>query len=261
MVIDGKEINLESAEEGRARRRTEQIGCIRYHCAKQNSCRTCCLRDICYEYCDNVLIDFEDFVDSDLDKAMDELAKESLGYFEMEKRKEKATKLRTFCVERNEGCKGCPFSDYYNDHFIRCMLSDVSSKGGSGMFIKDFKPDISDKQIDYMLSMIKNDDQGQEAKADSGKLPMDLVPQQIIRDIAEVRKYGNDKYGDPDNWRQVEKRRYVAALMRHLAAYVDYLNGDDDGKDKESGIEHHKHMACNMAFICEMEKWEEENGN
>lgn len=97
----------------------------------------------------------------------------------------------------------------------------------------------------------------QTAKADSGKLPMDLVPPQIIRDIAEVRKYGNDKYGDPDNWRRVEKRRYVAALMRHLAAYVDYLNGDDDGKDKESGIEHHKHMACNMAFICEMEKWEE----
>ncbi len=98
----------------------------------------------------------------------------------------------------------------------------------------------------------------QTAKADSGKLPMDLVPPQIVRDIAEVREYGNDKYGDPDNWRRVEKRRYVAALMRHLAAYIDYLNGDDDGKDKESGIEHYKHMACNMGFICEMEKWEKE---
>ena len=98
----------------------------------------------------------------------------------------------------------------------------------------------------------------QEAKADAGKLPMNLVPTQIVRDIAEVRQYGNEKYGDPDNWRKVEKLRYVAALERHLLAYKDYLNGDDDGLDKESKIEHYKHMACNMAFICEMEKWEKE---
>lgn len=98
----------------------------------------------------------------------------------------------------------------------------------------------------------------QDAKADSGKLPMNLVPTQIVRDIAQVRQYGNDKYGDPDNWRNVEKIRYVAALERHLLAYKDYLNGDDDGFDKESKIEHYKHMACNMAFICDMEKWEKD---
>lgn len=96
----------------------------------------------------------------------------------------------------------------------------------------------------------------QDAKADAGKLPMNLVPTQINRDIAQVRKYGNEKYGDPNNWRKVDKIRYVAALERHLLAYKDYLNGDDDGLDKESGIEHYKHMACNMAFICEMERWE-----
>lgn len=96
----------------------------------------------------------------------------------------------------------------------------------------------------------------QDAKADAGKLPMNLVPTQINRDIAQVRQYGNEKYGDPDNWRKVEKLRYVAALERHLLAYKDYLNKDDDGLDKESGIEHYKHMACNMAFICEMERWE-----
>ena len=99
----------------------------------------------------------------------------------------------------------------------------------------------------------------QEAKADAGKLPMNLVPTQISRDIAQVRQYGNEKYGDPDNWRKVEKVRYVAALERHLLAYKDYLNGDDDGVDKESGIDHYKHMACNMAFICEMERWKKEH--
>ena len=72
---------------------------------------------------------------------------------------------------------------------------------------------------------------------------------------AEVREYGNNKYpeGGPDNWKNVEIQRYRDALFRHLLAYLD----DPYGVDEESGIEHYKHMACNMAFLCEMEKWEE----
>lgn len=87
------------------------------------------------------------------------------------------------------------------------------------------------------------------AKHDEGKLQIHLVPPQIIRDIAEVRMYGNAKYGDPENWRQVEKWRYVDALLRHLLLYLE----DPDGVDQESGIKHYKHAACNMAFICDME--------
>lgn len=90
----------------------------------------------------------------------------------------------------------------------------------------------------------------QTAKADAGKLKLSLVPTQIIRDIAEVREYGNNKYGSPDNWKNVEIQRYRDALFRHLLAYLD----DPHGVDEESGIEHYKHMACNMAFLCEMEK-------
>lgn len=92
----------------------------------------------------------------------------------------------------------------------------------------------------------------QEAKSDAGKLKLTLVPRQIIRDIAEVREYGNRKYpeGGPENWRRVQIQRYRDALYRHLLAYLD----DPDGVDPESGIKHYKHMACNMAFICEMER-------
>lgn len=90
----------------------------------------------------------------------------------------------------------------------------------------------------------------QEAKRDEGKLQLSLVPTQIIRDIAEVRMYGNKKYGDPDNWKNVEMERYIDALYRHFLAFVD----DPIGVDKESGIPHYKHMACNMAFICHMMK-------
>ena len=90
----------------------------------------------------------------------------------------------------------------------------------------------------------------QTAKADAGKLEIDLVPAQIIRDIAEVRMYGNTKYGSPDNWKHVELRRYINALLRHTIAFWE----DPLGVDAESGIAHYKHMACNMAFICEMLK-------
>ena len=89
----------------------------------------------------------------------------------------------------------------------------------------------------------------QSVKADAGKLQLRLVTTQIIRDIAEVRMYGNAKYHDPDNWKAVEPWRYRDALFRHLLAYLD----DPKSVDEESGIPHLKHLACNVAFLCEME--------
>ena len=94
----------------------------------------------------------------------------------------------------------------------------------------------------------------QTAKADAGKLQITLVPTQIIKDIAEVRMYGNAKYHDPNNWKQVEVERYRDALCRHLLEYIK----DPKSVDAESGIPHYKHMACNMAFICEMEGWKDD---
>lgn len=90
----------------------------------------------------------------------------------------------------------------------------------------------------------------QHAKSDAGKLELDLVPTQIIRDIAEVRMYGDQKYGDPDNWKTVELRRYINAMLRHTLAFID----DPTGVDAESGIPHYKHAECNWAFISEMMK-------
>lgn len=89
----------------------------------------------------------------------------------------------------------------------------------------------------------------QNAKKDAGKLQITLVPTRIIEDIAETRMYGNAKYHSPDNWKQVEIQRYRDALCRHLLAYIR----DPKSVDEESGIPHYKHMAANLAFICEME--------
>ena len=88
----------------------------------------------------------------------------------------------------------------------------------------------------------------QAAKQDAGKPRLSLVPSQIIWDIAEIRQFGNEKYHDPNNWRTVELERYIDALYRHFLRFLD----DPQGKDEESGIEHYKHMACNLAFICAM---------
>ena len=92
------------------------------------------------------------------------------------------------------------------------------------------------------------DTMNQAAKQDAGKPRLSLVPSQIIWDIAEIRQFGNAKYHDPENWRTVEIERYIDALYRHFLRFLD----NPSGKDEESGIEHYKHMACNMAFICEM---------
>ena len=89
----------------------------------------------------------------------------------------------------------------------------------------------------------------QSAKADAGKDELILVPRRIIRDIAKIRMYGNRKYGDPENWRTVAPERYRNAMFRHLLAYLD----DPQGVDEESGLKHLWHLACNVAFLCEME--------
>lgn len=95
----------------------------------------------------------------------------------------------------------------------------------------------------------------QKAKADAGKLRLTLVPRQMIWDVAEIREYGCEKYpdGGVDNWKQVEPERYRDAAFRHFMAYLD----NPKGLDAESGKSHLKHLACNIAFLCELEKDEE----
>jgi hypothetical protein len=89
-----------------------------------------------------------------------------------------------------------------------------------------------------------------QVKSDAGKVRLTLVPQQIIYEIAQIREYGNKKYGDPENWRTVEIERYRDAAFRHFLGYLK----DPKSVDEESGLPHLAHLACNIAFLCEMEK-------
>lgn len=92
----------------------------------------------------------------------------------------------------------------------------------------------------------------QNAKQDIGKPKLSLVPTEIIRNIASVREYGNSKYpnGGKDNWKNVEPERYRDAAYRHFIAYIE----DPASVDEESRLPHLWHLACNIAFLCEMDK-------
>ena len=67
--------------------------------------------------------------------------------------------------------------------------------------------------------------------------------------VSAVRRMHTGKYGDPENWRKVSKERYRDAAFRHFLSYLD----DPDGVDEESGLPHLWHLACNIAFLCELE--------
>lgn len=91
------------------------------------------------------------------------------------------------------------------------------------------------------------------AKDTKGKAKITLAPMQILKDVAEVREYGVKKYGSVDSWKEVPIEDYRDALFRHLLEYIK----DPNSVDNESGIKHYKHIACNLAFICEMENMED----
>ena len=90
----------------------------------------------------------------------------------------------------------------------------------------------------------------QEIKADNGKPRLSLVPMEIIRNIARVREFGLKKYKEKESWKSVEAERYRDALLRHTLLYIE----DPYGLDDESDLPHLWHLACNVAFLCELEK-------
>ena len=106
---------------------------------------------------------------------------------------------------------------------------------------------IKNKPSNVAMAVFE-DLKNQQAKADSGKPNLSLVPKQIIYEIEKVRNFGVQKYKEPDNWKKVELERYHQALLRHTLA----IWNDVQAKDKESGLLHLSHIACNIAFILEL---------
>ena len=107
---------------------------------------------------------------------------------------------------------------------------------------------------DTLTEEANMDKPDQQAKADQGKPHPSYVPVALIEGVMAVREYGNQKYHDPDNWKQVEPERYWQALLRHTLA----IWKDPYAVDPESGLLHLEHICCNAAFLLEMRKTPEE---
>lgn len=80
-------------------------------------------------------------------------------------------------------------------------------------------------------------------KHDEGKPRPDLTPMGFLMEMGRVMAHGAMKYGE-DNWQNCEDpRRYEAAAMRHLLAYID-----GEKLDPDSGLSHLAHCACSLAM-------------
>lgn len=88
--------------------------------------------------------------------------------------------------------------------------------------------------------------QNQIIKQDADKLPLSQCAPELIEAMAIVRQYGLKKY-PADSWKEVNPKRYLDALYRHL---LEVIKADDlYKKDEESGLLHLQHMACNLGFM------------
>jgi len=85
-------------------------------------------------------------------------------------------------------------------------------------------------------------------KYDDGKPMMDLLSPIALTEIAKVMTLGANKYGK-HNWRSgLSWCRVLAALLRHVLAF---LGGED--KDPETGLSHLAHAGCCIMFLLDYE--------
>ena len=70
-------------------------------------------------------------------------------------------------------------------------------------------------------------------KYDEGKPRWDLLPLKEVEDIVRVLTFGSLKYED-DNWKRVpnQRKRYFAAMMRHLTAWWEGEKNDAEGRSR-----------------------------
>ena len=104
-----------------------------------------------------------------------------------------------------------------------------------------------------MTNLTQQTKTNQAIKFDTDKVPMHLLSNEALKQIAAVLDFGKEKYA-AHNWRRgFDWSRVLSAAMRHLHAFND---GED--KDSESGLSHLAHAGCCLMFLLEFEKTHQE---
>lgn len=95
---------------------------------------------------------------------------------------------------------------------------------------------------------------GIDYKDIKGKLPMQDIHPIAMKSLAEVLRYGIEKYGEKNkvSYKYGVKDTYIGALLRHLNEYqLGEIN------DKDSGLSHLKHLLFNAYVLVYLEYLEE----
>lgn len=87
-------------------------------------------------------------------------------------------------------------------------------------------------------------------KFDDDKRDFTLLPWPAVEEIVKVLEFGAKKYSR-DNWKHVAAERYTKAAFRHLVAY-----NQGEELDQESGLSHLAHLGCCVLFLISLEKTE-----
>jgi hypothetical protein len=116
---------------------------------------------------------------------------------------------------------------------------------------------MSVKYVDQLLARISSENWREEVttkqlggqKFDSDKLRYDLLPPELLEEVARVLAFGAEKYS-ARNWELgMQWSRPFGAMMRHMWAW---WGGED--KDPETGYSHLAHAACCIAFLVAYER-------
>ena len=150
-----------------------------------------------------------------------------------------------FCV--GIPCKACPIRRHRGKMSCREYVLNNPNTAANLMGYEVIEGDAPTPECDSQGAAFDRADQS--AKTDAGKIRPTLVPPALVEAVAAVREYGCSKYHDPNNWRRVEPQRYRDAAYRHWLAYLK----NPEACDPESGLPHLWHLACNAAFLIEMD--------
>ena len=86
-------------------------------------------------------------------------------------------------------------------------------------------------------------------KFDSDKIQYELLPPELLEEVAKILTFGAKKYSER-NWEYgMDWSRPFGALNRHLWAWWD---GEE--KDPETGESHLSHAGCCLAFLIAYEQ-------
>lgn len=93
------------------------------------------------------------------------------------------------------------------------------------------------------LDAAKNDFAKLAVKNDLAKLPLHLIPPELIARVAQVLQFGAQKYA-PRNWeRGMSQERVIAAAERHILA-----RRAGSVTDPETQLPHLAHAICELMF-------------